>query len=118
MNTNGDESLNNIDGGFDSPLPEASTEQQMYLLQQDLTEARALLAEKERRELDEDAETQRIAKILKVSLDSHAICKDHKSSRRAFTFTHFDGRKIGNVVLSWLSQFDNFLKSLSCRKTK
>ncbi len=113
MNTNAEESLNNNDLGFDSPLPETSAEQQLYLLQQDLTEARALLAEKEKRELDEDAETNRIAKILKVTLDSHATQKDQKISRRAFTFTQFDGRKIGNVVLSWLSQFDDYFSEES-----
>ena len=108
MNTNGDKSLNNTDGGLDSPLPDAAVEQQLYLLQHELHEARSLLAAKEKRKLDKDAETQRIAKILKVTLDSHATRKDHKISRRAFTFTHFDGRKIGNVVLSWLSQFDDY----------
>ena len=78
MNTNGDESLNNVDGGFDSQLPEASTEQQLYLLQQDLHEARALLAKKEKHKLDEDAKTSRMAKILKVTLNSHNTCKDQK----------------------------------------
>ena len=91
MNTNGDESLTNNNGGFESPLPEPSTKQQIYLLQQQLNEAHAQLAEKEKQELDEDAKTNHIAKILKVTFDSYASPKDQKISRRAFSFTQFDG---------------------------
>ena len=46
MNTNGDESLTNNDGGFESPFLEPSAEQQVYLLQQELIEACAPLAKK------------------------------------------------------------------------
>ena len=53
-------------------------------------------------------EDSRIAKILKVTLASQAKHKDHKITHRAFTFTRFDGRKIGNIVLAWLSQFDDY----------
>ena len=71
-------------------------------------EARALLAKKERRELDKDTKTNRIAKILKVTFDSHATHKDQKISQKSFSFTQLDGWKIGNIVLSWLSQFDGY----------
>ena len=100
MNTNGDESLTNNNGDFESPLLEPSVKQQVYLLQQQLNEAHAQLTKKEKRELDEDAKTNRIAKILKVTLNSHATHKDQKISKRAFCFTQFDGQKIGNIVLS------------------
>ena len=113
MNTNGDESLTNNNGSFESPLPEPSTEQQVYLLQQQLNEAHAQLAEKEKQELDEDVETTCIAKILKVTFDSYASHKDQKISQRAFSFTRFDGQKIGNIVLSWLSQFDDYFSKES-----
>ena len=87
MNTNGDESLNNNNGGLESPLPKPSAKQQVFLLQQKLMEAHAQLSKKERRELDEDAETNRIAKNFKVTFDSHATHKDQKISRRDFSFT-------------------------------
>ena len=54
MNTNGDKSLTNINGCFESPLSEPSAEQQIYLLQQQLNEAHAQLAKKEKQELDVD----------------------------------------------------------------
>ena len=82
-------------------------------MQQELIEACAQLARKERWELDEDAETNRIAKIFKVTLDSPATHKDQKISRRAFSFTQFDGQKIGKITLSWLSQFDNYFSKES-----
>ena len=71
MNTNGEESLNNVDEDLILQFLKATVEQQLYLLQQDLHEARALLPKKEKRELDEDTKISRIAKILKVTLDSH-----------------------------------------------
>ena len=108
MNTNGDASLTNNNGGFESPLPEPSAKQQIYLLQQQLNEAHAQLAEKDKQELNEDAKTTCIAKILKVTFDSYASHKDQKISRRAFSFTQFDGQKIGNIVISLLSQFDDY----------
>ena len=84
------------------------TEQQVYLMQQDSIEACAHLARKERWELDKDAKTNGVTKLLKLTFDSHATHKDQKISQRAFSFTQFDGRKIGNVVLSCLSQFDDY----------
>ena len=67
------------------------------------------MAAKEKHQLEEDADEERIAKILKVTLDSQATRKEKKISHRAFTFSRFDGRKIGTVVLSWLSQFEEGL---------
>ena len=107
MNTNGESShINNT--GSESPLHEATMEQQIYLLRQDLDEARNLLAAKEKRQLEEATEDERIAKILKVTLDSQANRKEKKIIHRAFTFSRFDGRKIGTMVLSWLNQFDDY----------
>lgn len=107
MTHNGESShINNA--GSESPLPAPSAEQQIYMLEQELNEARTLLAETQKRQLDEDIEDNRIAKILKVTLDSQARNKEQKISQRAFTFTRFDGRKHGNVVLSWLNQFDDY----------
>ena len=63
---------------------------------------------KEKRQEEADNKDTCVAKILKVTLDSHATHKERKISHRTFTFTHFDGRKIGNVVLAWLNQFDDY----------
>ena len=70
-------------------------------MRQDLIKAHALLAKKEKRKLDEDFKAKCIAKFLKVVLDAQASCKDQKIS------TQSDGHKIGNVVRSWLSEFDD-----------
>ena len=107
MNTNGESSRIN-DTGDESPLPPPTMEQKIYLLEQDLHEARTLLAENQKRAHDEDLEANRIAKVIKVTLDSQAQHKESKISRRAFTFSRFDGRKVGNIVLAWLSQFDDY----------
>lgn len=112
MNTNGESSrINNT--GSESPLLAPSMEQQIYMLEQDLNEARTLLAENQKRQLDEEIDDNRIAKILKVTLNSQAQHKDQKISRRAFTFSRFDGRKIGTIVLAWLSQFDDYFSEES-----
>lgn len=87
----------------ESPLPQPTMEQQLYMLQQDMQAVHKILADKQAREREDDIEDSRIAKILKVTLASQAEHKDKKISRRAFTFSHFDGHKIGNIVLSWLS---------------
>ena len=110
--------LNNMDADY-SPLPQPTVEQQLYLLQQDMHALQQVLANKQAREHEDDIEDSRIAKILKVTLASQPKHKDQKISRRAFTFTRFDGRKIGNIVLAWLSQFDDyFLTNLSPSSTK
>ncbi|MCO5557435.1 hypothetical protein L7F22_010999 [Adiantum nelumboides] len=105
MNPNGESSLIH-DIGEESPLPAPSMEHQISLLEQELHEARTLLAKTHKRQHDEDIEANRIAKILKVTLDLQTKCKEEKISRRAFTFSRFDGREVGNIVLAWLSQFD------------
>lgn len=69
-----------------SPLLAPSLEQQIYMLEQELQEARTLL----KHQNDEEIEDNRIAKILKVTLESQAQRKEEKISRRAFTFSHFE----------------------------
>ena len=103
--------LNNMDADY-SPLPQPTVEQQLYLLQQDM-HALQQATSKQAREREDDIEDSRIAKILKVTLALQAKHKDQKISRRAFTFTRFDGRKIGNIVLAWLSQFDDYFSDES-----
>ncbi|MCO5575680.1 hypothetical protein L7F22_029484, partial [Adiantum nelumboides] len=107
MNPNG-ESSRIHDIGEESPLPAPSMEQQISRLEQELHEATTLLVERHKRQHDEDIEANRIAKILKVTLDLQAKRKEEKISRLAFTFSRFDGRKVGNIVLAWLSQFDDY----------
>ena len=63
---------------------------------------------KEKRHEEVDNEDNRVAKLLKVTLNSHATHKERKISHRTFTFIRFDGRKISNVVLAWLNQFDDY----------
>ena len=87
---------------------EPTMEQQIYMLQQELQTTQARLAEKQTHQREEDIEDIRIAKILKVTLDLQARNKEQKISHRAFTFNRFDGRKHGNVILSWLNQFDDY----------
>lgn len=66
------------------------------------------MAKNQKCQIKDDTEDNRFAKILKVTLDLKARHKEQKISRHAFTFSHFDGRKIGNLVLSWLSQFNEY----------
>lgn len=111
--SNGDASPLNNNMETDSPLPQPTVEQQLFMLQQDMHALQQALADKQAREREDDIEDSRIAKILKVTLALQAKHKDQKISRRAFTFTRFDGRKIGNIVLAWLSQFDDYFSEES-----
>lgn len=66
------------------------------------------MADKQEHEREDDIEDSRIAKILKVTLASQAKHKDQKISGSAFTFSRF-----GNIVLAWLSQFDDYFSQES-----
>ena len=99
MSNPNDSPLNNMDADY-SPLPQPTMEQQLYLLQQDMHALQQVLASKQAREHEDDIEDSRITKILKVTLASQAKHKDQKISRRAFTFTRFDGRSGGSLCVN------------------
>ena len=94
--------------GNETPLPEATLQQQIELLQQNLHEASMAIQERDQRLLATQAEDERISQILRGAFEAQQARKEQKISRRSFQFSKFDGKKNGKVVLSWLSQFDDY----------
>lgn len=57
-----------------------------------------------------DGEDRRLIKVVKHTLEAQAKKKESKISRRAFSFTKYDGRKDARMLLSWLSSLDDYFQ--------
>jgi len=98
-----------------SPLPEPTLDQRLSLIESLFDKERThrihaeSLLEKEKRARTSDSqEDERLTKVLKAVFEAQGNQKESKLSHRTFTFSKFDGRKDGRIVLSWLSQCDDY----------